>query len=469
MVLTVTLLSLVLSYYIIITLKRELVLQNSIYIIYLAWHLPIILSIILPFSYFSIDESDKIRTLIFFLTAIHCIVLSGVFAYHKYKNKTYNRSIDKLAESQNKSKLNYYLFVYIPGAFLASIFWFLDTQSRGYELNLLSIQENRYNQLNLNSLGKLEASPLSFVAGFLGGLTFYLLYKSIDINYINNKAKIKINLWFLIPFTSYFLVTFFRGNKTILIPAILMLTFRLIYLFRPKLIRTTCILSVIFFIVLNIAVIQTTLRESSGFEYSSIGMKTKQDHPLKIITNYPSIYLSLGTLYLYYGLQYDMLSATIVTFDEPILPLGSLTGTVFYSRIKNVFDLPNWQDVNLYFSQKIQAKYKVFPGVWGTMFVGIYLEGGWIFILVVIFILSYFHFIAVKNYINKPREQQVLLLIILYCVIILGVQRSPIGHPTVISLIIFAFIKPSINGWMRFFFKPFIKKNTKLSKDCNIM
>jgi hypothetical protein len=94
------------------------------------------------------------------------------------------------------------------------------------------------------------------------------------------------------------------------------------------------------------------------------------------------------------------------------------------------------------------------------MFVGMYLEGGWIYIITIVFILSWIHFIAMSKYLTKQREKDLLILIIFYCLIILGVIRSPIGHPTVISLIIFTLFKQKINQVVKSFLEPLIRQKS---------
>jgi hypothetical protein len=160
-------------------------------------------------------------------------------------------------------------------------------------------------------------------------------------------------------------------------------------------------------------------------------------------------------LYLYYGVQYDMLYVNITSFDEPIIPLGAWTVPLLYRRYQSIFDLPNLkgiEDLRETVHGNIQKSYNVFPRVWGTMFLPLYLEGGFLLIFVFIIITIYLNFYLVIKYILNFSKNSVINLIIFNVILIYGVMISPFSSTSLLTLVIAAGMLPYIRPLAKIFY-----------------
>ncbi|WP_287732364.1 hypothetical protein [Microcystis sp. M090S1] len=318
----------------------------------MAWHLPAILSIVLPFDYFVIKEQSFVIVLLVFCV-IHLIQYAGALAYLKSIKYLKNQQIIKwyfssypVKSTQNSSVL----LLYVVLGYIACIFSFLDKVSRGFSLSFDSIADNRAYVLEQLSEASAETTVYSFISSFFSGFIYYLLFFSFE----NKNGIIKIKWIYVLPFSIYSVMIFILGHKSYILPGLIIIFIKYIYEKKITFKKTIIYFLIISFITISIAVSQQLLRDKKSYDvispqeqFSRIGLKINYDHPLaQLIDNSPNnVYLSLAMLYLYYGVQYDMLYVNITSFDEPIIPLGAWTVPLLYRRYQSIFDLPNLKGI----------------------------------------------------------------------------------------------------------------------------
>ncbi len=455
--LIVALISISCSYFIVTQLVRDRFLQTCFYLVYITWHLPLVLSIILPFDYFEISESKKIFLIIFVLLSLHLIVLSGAFACkvstRSKKNKNHLDAIlptpDHKPQANNYIKL--YLLVLYPLAILASVATAVDLLRRGFDLSFSSVYDNKAQ--SVDDFEGATSTIYSFLAGILSGSTLCILYDAIQLK----GKKLSFSLPLIFPALLLFLLNFIRGGKFLMLPAILLVLLKFTYIFKPSLVKISRILGVVASLIIIIVLIHTSLRSSLDLGsqtdslFSVVGIHLKPLHPLAFIKNTGVFYLVCGLVFLYFGVQYDMLNAITSTFKPGFAPLTSLTIPTIYSRMQNILGGSQFTGEVLIDAQAgIADKYDVFPGVWGTAFMSLYLEGGWVLMIIAVLAFAYLHFHLVYWYSTKGSDANLLWLICFYIVLILGIMRSPLENSTVVSLIIFITLKQNLPGKIKF-------------------
>jgi hypothetical protein len=430
------------------------------FLVYLAWHLPAILSIVLPFDYFVIKEQSFVIVLLVFCV-IHLIQYAGALAYLKSIKYLKNQQIIKwyfssypVKSTQNSSVL----LLYVVLGYIACIFSFLDKVSRGFSLSFDSIADNRAYVLEQLSEATAETTVYSFISNFFSGFIYYLLFFSFE----NKNGVIKIKWIYILPFLIYSVLIFILGHKSYILPGLIIILIQYVYEKKITFKKTIIYLLIISFLTMSIAVSQQLLRDTKSYDvispqeqFSRMGLKINYDHPLaQLIDNSPNnVYLSLAMLYLYYGVEYDMLYVSITSFDEPIIPLGAWTVPLLYRRYQSIFDLPNLkgiEDLRETVHGNIQKSYNVFPRVWGTMFLPLYLEGGFLLIFVVIIITIYLSFYLVIKYILNFSKNSVINLVIFNIILIYGVMISPFNG-SLFTLVIAAGVYPYIRPLAKIF------------------
>jgi|GEM_PF-5747059 hypothetical protein len=448
------------SFVILNIVKKDQFLYFLMFLVYLAWHLPAILSIVLPFDYFVIKEQSFVIVLLVFCV-IHLIQYAGALAYLKSIKYLKNQQIIKwyfssypVKSTQNSSVL----LLYVVLGYIACIFSFLDKVSRGFSLSFDSIADNRAYVLEQLSEATAETTVYSFISNFFSGFIYYLLFFSFE----NKNGVIKIKWIYILPFLIYSVLIFILGHKSYILPGLIIILIQYVYEKKITFKKTIIYLLIISFLTMSIAVSQQLLRDTKSYDvispqeqFSRMGLKINYDHPLaQLIDNSPNnVYLSLAMLYLYYGVEYDMLYVSITSFDEPIIPLGAWTVPLLYRRYQSIFDLPNLkgiEDLRETVHGNIQKSYNVFPRVWGTMFLPLYLEGGFLLIFVVIIITIYLSFYLVIKYILNFSKNSVINLVIFNIILIYGVMISPFNG-SLFTLVIAAGVYPYIRPLAKIF------------------
>jgi hypothetical protein len=453
--LIVALISISYSYFIVTKCVRDRFLQTCLYLVYITWHLPLVLSLILPFDYFNIAENKKIFLIIFVLLSVHLIVSTGVLAYNlalrKKSSATYSQ---ELLATPNPKKNNYiklYVLLFYPLSILASVATAADLLNRGFTLSFSSIYDNK-----AQSVEDFEgATPtiFSFLSGILSGSALCILYDAIQIK----GKKLALNWPLIYPVILLFIINFIRGGKFLILPTVILFLLKITYMFKPSLAKISAILAAVSVLIITIVVIHTSLRSSLDLGsqadtlFSIVGIQLKPTHPFAFIKDTGIFYLICGLLFLYFGVQYDMLTAITSTFKPGFAPPTSLTVPTVYSRLHSVFGGSQLTGEVLISAQTgIADKYDIFPGVWGTAFMSLYLEGGWILMTLVVIAVAYLHFSIVYRYVVKETNNNVLWLICFYLVLILAIIRSPLENSTVVSLIIFVILRQNLSSKVKF-------------------
>ncbi|MBC1193977.1 oligosaccharide repeat unit polymerase [Microcystis aeruginosa BLCCF158] len=457
----VTSISLWVSFVILNIVKKDQFLYFLMFLVYLAWHLPAILSIVLPFDYFAIKEQSFVIVLLFFCV-IHLIQYAGALAYLKSIKYLKNRQIIKwdfssypVKSTQNSSVL----LLYVVLGYIACIFSFIDKVSQGFLLSFDSIADNRAAVKEQLSEATAQTTVYSFISNFFSGFIYYLLFFSFE----NKNGIIKIKWIYIFPFLIYSVLIFILGHKSYILPGLIIIFIKYIYENKITFKKTIIYFLIISFITISIAVSQELLRVKSYDVISpqklfseNIGLEINYNHPLaELIDNSPTIvYLPLAMLYLYYGVEYDMLYVNITSFDEPIIPLGAWTVPLLYRRYQSIFDLPDLkgiEDLRETIHGNIHKSYNVFPRVWGTMFLPLYLEGGFLLILIVVIITIYLNFYLVKKYVLNFPKNSVINLIIFNVILIYGVMVFPFSSTSLLTLVIAAGMLPYIRPLAKIF------------------
>ncbi len=449
------------SFVILNIVKKDQFLYFLMFFVYLAWHLPAILSLVLPFDYFVIKEQSIVIVLLVF-GVIHLIQYAGALAYLKSIKYLKNQQIIKwdfssypVKSTQNSSVL----LLYVVLGYIACILSFINNVSRGFSLSFDSIADNRAYVVEQLSEASAETTVYSFISSFFSGFIYYLLFFSFE----NKNGIIKIKWIYVLPFSIYSVMIFILGHKSYILPGLIIIFIKYIYEKKITFKKTIIYFLIISFITMSIAVSQQLLRNEKVYDVmspqelsSQMGLKINYDHPLaQLIDNSPNnVYLSLAMLYIYYGVEYDMLYVSITSFDEPIIPLGAWTVPLLYRRYQSIFDLPDLkgiEDLRKTVHGNIQKSYNVFPRVWGTMFLPLYMEGGFLLILIVVIITIYLNFYLVIKYILNFSKNSVINLIIFNVILIYGVMISPFSSTSLLTLVIAAGILPYIRPLAKIF------------------
>lgn len=451
--LVITIISLTIAFFILNLFRRDNFLYFTVFLIYLFWHLPLIISIILPFDYYLVkNDFNYILVTIFFLLSIHLIMGGGSIAYHQtYKVIRKNQYAQIKDNVIFARKYPYHLLIYFPLSYLSCVLAAINAIYRGLSLSIESIAENRLLTLELES-EQAQSTPYSFLGGFLSGFTYYLLLFSIE----NVGGKIVIRWIYIIPFSLYSAIIFLSGSKSFILFGMLIIILKFIYEAKTSFKQAVTYFCVFSVLISSISFIHQSLRSTSftldAYNFLEIlGIKSNSDHPLHNYIKGTQSQANLGFLYLYYGVEYDMLYVVITSVDS-FSPLGSLTVPALYRRWKNFFGLPDEEEVRLQFHDLINRKYGVFPRTWGTMFMPIYLEGGLFYIIIIVMLLAMTHFKLLKKYVKNPNKDLENKLIIFYLFLMWGLMIFPLTSTSNLSLLIAIVMAPYIRVSIKNFF-----------------
>lgn len=457
--LAVLFISLSLAYSFLKLIKKEPIIYRLIYVTYLVWHLPLIISIILPFDYFKLNEWESFLSALIILLIIHFILLSGILAYRKYK--THYHVIFHSEENKNKGKYFHYpmlskgrsiqyRILYVPLAYLSVVFSFLDSLIRGFSLNFGDLANNR--SLLIDSSYADNSNIYSFLAGLSSGFIYYCLFSSLQ----NKKSHIKIRIYLALPYLIGSFLALLKGSQYFLLPGLIIILIKLVIILKPKILSINLALLCSLLMVVFLATLYQASRAATdtlSFQSSlSISGVVIDENKLltPIFKQLTWVMPSLYVLYLYLGVIFDAFYAAISSIPNSIAPLGSLTLPVIYRRFQGILDLPSWENVRLSYHSAIEDKFHVFPRVWSTMFSSPYLEGTWIYLCLFIITLMYIHFNLVKNYLLYSYNADKLNnLILFYTFMMIGLIILPTYDTGVFVLILATIAKPYINKLFR--------------------
>jgi len=86
----------------------------------------------------------------------------------------------------------------------------------------------------------------------------------------------------------------------------------------------------------------------------------------------------------------------------------------------------------------IGSKYHVFPRVWGTMFLGFYIEGGYLLVFLVSLSFGILHTWLCSAVIITQDYRKTIYLVVFYVYLFMSVMYFPLSNTYYISLIIAA-------------------------------
>jgi hypothetical protein len=413
MYLIIAILSILLSCWITRFFRSEPLIFNSIFLVYLLWHLPLVLSIVLPFT-FPLREEDNFIYLLLILLLIHFIVAGGAFALFLTKSKNSNRILSsKLINNPYEDMPPPY--VYIVGAFMSPFILGIDNFFiKGVSISL-NLSENR------EIVGS-SSTFLSLISVVCAGFAIYLLNWIWIIKY----NKVKFRPLFLIPFVMTAIVIILTGNRQFLFLGIMLILLKAISIYRPSIRQLMYWLVYIVCLGVPLAIVFQFLRQSNlegrqdSFIMSILSLTVVNGHPFEKLLGYESIlFVPALYIYVYFGTQYDTISAYMKGIGE-YMPFGSLTLPVLYRRWSDFFGLPVQDSIRDIVHGQIQSKFGIFPRIWATMFGGICAEGGIGYIIAFSLFLSYIHFKLVNNFL-KNEQLSTTNLIIFYLFIMFGI------------------------------------------------
>ena len=390
--------------------RREPLLFNSIFIIYLVWHLPLVLSIILPFT-FPLREEDNFIYILFILLMIHIIVSGGAYAWIKWK------SLNRMLSSKliNKRHEDIPPYAYIVGAYLSPVMLGIDNfLIKGISISL-DLSQNR-------EIAGSGATLISLISVVCTGFAIYLLNWILIIK--DNKVIFKPFL--LMPFLGTTLIIMLTGNRQVLFLGIILILLKAIDIYRPHIGQTMLWLVYVCCFSLPFGIGFQLLRQANlegrqdTFIMSILSLTVVNGHPFENLLGYESIiFVPALYIYVYFGTQYDTISAYIKGIDN-YMPFGSLTLPVLYRRWSDFLGLPEQDSIREIIHGQIQSEFGIFPRIWATMFGGICAEGGILYIIAFSLFLSYIHFKLLNQYLQN-RKLSTTNLIIFYLFIIFGI------------------------------------------------
>lgn len=419
--------------------KKDRFLYVTLALIYIIWHIPLFLSIILPFT-FPLRNLDNLIIIIFILTLIHLIQFSGVFAYINFSK------LNKLYQEQrfiHTRKPTIYFWL----SSLAPILIVIDN----YVIRKVPLS------LELMSNSHIRAESSSTLFTFIGvigaGCALFLLNWFLD----GKQAKVDFKILIFFPYLTISILYFALGTRQYFVTGLMVILLNLIYLTRPKFqsfsFKMTRFLALVIPILLSIQFLRnfssTEVNDLSSVILSIIKIEFIEGHPLTDILNNGSLLTAiLGLLYLYFGVEYDALSATINTV-EPSAPFTAYTIPLIYRRFNEILDLPAQDLIRANYHAQIYNQYGIFPRIWTTMFGNFYLEGGVIYIIFIASLLAGLHYLLVKKYVISGKKDNVIYLITFYCVMIRGVMFFSLWDSSFFFYVCANLLKPFNNLFVK--------------------
>lgn len=470
----VIILSLSFSSYILKRVSQDKVLFNFNLIVLITWYLPILISFILPFDYFGI-KSISFPTTFLALFSINLIVFGNALAFQKFRkkkklirNENKNNNLEMLQKPTliNKKEKHYYHTIYLALAYVACALELFRRLKRGYNFSLEEIDSNR-----LITIQAHDADIYSFLVGLASGFIYYMLFFAISIDKnSNHKNRIRINInWiYLTPYLLYSFLVFISGRKSTIIYGIVILLLKFICFNKLNVTKIIAlILSGLIFIV-GLTTIHNAMRTSSietvddHLRVINIIVRTDKDSPLISYVQKlpPYMYIGLANLYLYLGVQYDMLYATM-SLEKRLysVPLGFISVQPLYRAFALALGQNDKSPYGEFksFQQQLENKYGAIGNVWGTIFSILYIEGG--FILLLLFVPFFFalNYYLTYKYLIKPTDNNKFIFLMVNLILITFAMNTPFKDTVFISMIIASMMKKQTNYVCKLFLG--IKKN----------
>lgn len=440
------LLSLTFSSFIFNLVKSNKSIYYSMLLVYFPWYLPVVTSLILPFDYFGV-KGDAFPIVFLSLFFINLILFSGALVYQK-KVKKYVHQNNRLSSSR---RFDFLLFYY-PLAYLACVFEMIKKISRGFIFSIESIASNRG-----LSIVTYDPSIYSYFSILCSGFLYYLLFFSIE----RNEKKLKIRFYFLLPFLFYSLISFISGVKSTIFVGILIIIFRLIYVYSHKIKKILVTILIICLFFWGISIWQNMIRTLSVkttddyLALSSVGLD--KNHPLyELFKNSPTfVQINLSTLYTYFGVQYDMMYVSMILAAPGDVPFGSSSFQILrrtYLVLTGESRTDDYTSISAFHSL-VNRYYGVFPRVWGSIFWPFYMEGGFFYVLFIVITLMITHYYLMLKHIKINSEYTMFNLFIFYLILTLGFMGSP--FTLTFTLIIAAIMRPFANSLAKNLITPF--------------
>jgi len=243
----------------------------------------------------------------------------------------------------------------------------------------------------------------------------------------NNKKVRKSKLLYLklmgnaFPYVSIAIITLLTGNRQYAFFGIFLFILTGIFLRGVRFIfNPAFLLSVILIAFLGVGLFFIRNGASTGRQDEFlINVMTLREKAWNPFSNHYELNSTGMLIYSYYGIEYNVLSATIdgkISVDEPFIS----TAPILYRRLQGPFGLPNPLTIMDNVSHDLQAQLNSFGVVWPTMFGAFYLEFGWVtFIVYSILILTGIVFFG---YMRRYYISQQVLLIGICAAIVFGIQ-----------------------------------------------
>lgn len=458
------------SWFILKNSYKNRTLFNFNLIVLMAWYLPVLISLIFPFDHFGIKSFTYPVTFIA-LSMINIVLFASVLANKKFKRrlrviKQQNIDFQSFSNKNIKRKSkSYHTFIYLIIAYIACLLELIKKLERGFYFSLDTIDENR-----LISLEVQETDIYSLIGAFTSGFIYYLLFFSISLETTgqkDDKTKILINWLYLSPYILYSIMVFLSGKKSPILYGLLIISLKVICYFKIKLNKIIVIALIALVVTTIFTTFQNQLRTASLDSYKAqkeimkLRVKTDKSNPfLKYIEDSsPFVYSSLSTLYLYFGVQYDMLYATMsIDRNDYFIPPGFISFQAVYRFFSLILE---WDYKQAYsqsysFEQLVSQKYNAMSNVWGTFFSILYMEGGGVFLLLFIPICFTLNYYYTYKYLSKGSESDQFALLVVYMTFIVFFMNTPFRNPAFISMILATLFANPLN----YFCKSILRKKT---------
>ncbi|NJM22486.1 MAG: hypothetical protein HC907_29155, partial [Richelia sp. SM1_7_0] len=435
--------SLFLAYFVLKYVKSDPFILNAMFITYMVWHFPLVLSIVLPFTYPQ-RELDNVIYIAIILLIIHLIQIGGVLGYKTRVNKSSLALIGISLKKGNSILANHQinpLDIYKISAYLSPILIAIDTYIfKGVSFSL-NLNEQREVGIAITPFLTITSYVFSAVALYLINWCFYY----------DNHDRFRFNLSNYLPFLLSCLIFLSYSNRQYFIIGIVITVLNLIQVKRLTLQKTfNWMVKLFLFILPTMLSIQllraiTVLDKLDRLIITNMQMEIIDFHPLANFTQSSQFFRTIAAIiYLYYGTTYDALCG-IIKSVEPFAPITSFTLTPIYNEFSDLFDLPMYESLRVILHGQVESEYGIFPRIWSTMFGSFYAENGWYSLIFYSIILFLLHLFVVKNYIHKTNKNNINKIILYHSFMIIGIMFISTHSSQGVFYLMLVFFAPPVN------------------------
>lgn len=417
MLAAVTVISLLVAALAVFLVRHSPLLRGLIFLVYLVWHLPLILSLTFPYST-PFQQAAEIGYIVGLLAATHLIVLGGVFAWLLFPTRGV-ADAGGFAEPPPK--------LYMAIAYAAPALEIVSAISRGVSLSI-DLAGNR-------EAVSSSANIFSQLGGVASGFALYLLLFAIT----SKGDSIRLQPKYIAPALMIGLTVLLTGNRQFVFMSAVLVCLIWIGARQPSL-RTLIWRGVPWVLIFGSLLIgfgilrQSTTEGRQDLFLQSLLATEITDHNSFLVQNYTTRSVSLY-LYTYYSPQYTLAAAIMDRMEPGDVPLTSMTAPIVYRRFEDLPGLLTQVEERNTIDLRLEGAFGIFPKVWSTMYTQVYYEMGISGIVGFVVALTVVHFALAASYLRKGEQRPLRNLLVFYCFMIFGIQYIATVEPFFVGLL----------------------------------